>query len=121
MSTYSQPTVSHCPHVRTARSAVEANVTVAAMRATRRRSKASASIPPYSPATIIGSSPATAIIATAKVDPVSSYICSMTATIVSWPPSPASVEPIHIRVNAGLAAKRPQVDEVVAAQARHPR
>ena len=53
------------------------------MRATRRRSKASASIPPYSPARIIGTSPATAIIATAKVDSVSSYICSMTATIVS--------------------------------------
>ncbi len=30
-------------------------------------------------------------------------MCSMIATIVSWPPSPASVEPSHIRVNAGLA------------------
>ena len=58
-------------------------MTVAAMRATRRRSKASASMPPYSPATIIGSRPATAIIATANVDPVSSYICSMIATMVS--------------------------------------
>ena len=52
---------------------------------------------------IMGTRPTTAIIATAKVDPVRSYMCSMIATIVSWPPSPASVEPSHIRVNAGLA------------------
>ena len=56
---------------------------MAAISATRRRSNASASIPPYSPATIIGTRPATAIIATAKVDPVRSYMCSMIATIVS--------------------------------------
>ena len=55
------------------------------------------------PATIMGTSPATAIIETANVDPVMSYIWSMIATIVSWPPRPASVDPIHIRVNAGLA------------------
>ena len=54
------------------------------------------------PAMIMGTSPATAIIDTANVDPVRSYICSMIATIVSCPPSPASVEPIHMRVNAGL-------------------
>ena len=51
---------------------------------------------------IIGTRPATAIIATAKVSPVRSNTCSMTATIVNCPPRPASVEPIHRRVNAGL-------------------
>lgn len=88
--------------VRAARSAVETNVIVAAISATRRRSNASASIPPYSPARIIGTSPATAIIDTAKVLPVSTNTCSITVTIVSCPPIPARVEPIHIRAKAGL-------------------
>src|SRR5699024_11044490 len=67
--------------------------------------KASASMPPYSPPMIIGTSPATATIETAKVLPVSSKTCSITVTTVSWPPSPARVEPSHSFAKALLAGK----------------
>ena len=103
LSTYSHQTVSSPPHASTASVSVDAKVTDAAMSATRRRSNASASMPPYSPATIMGSRPATAIIATANVDPVRSNMCSMTATTVSCPPRPARVEPTHMRVKAELS------------------
>lgn len=102
-SPYSHHCVS-CPlQARTARSRVEQKVTEAARSATVRRSKASASIPPYRPAITMGASPATAIIDTAKVEPVSANMCSMTAAMVSCPPSPLSVDPIHMRANAGEA------------------
>ncbi|MDQ1129123.1 hypothetical protein QE381_001251 [Microbacterium sp. SORGH_AS 888] len=51
----------------------------------------------------MGTRPATATIATAKSEAVSAYTWSMTATMVSCPPMPDRVEPIHIRANAGLA------------------
>lgn len=83
LSAYSHQIVSVPVHVSAARSAVEANVTVAAISATRRRSNASASMPPYRPARIIGRRPATAIIETANVLSVSSNTCSITVTMVS--------------------------------------
>ncbi len=83
LSAYSHQMVSVPVHVSAASSAVEANVMVAAIRATLRRSNASASIPPYRPARIIGMSPATAIMDTANVLPVSTNTCSITVTIVN--------------------------------------
>ena len=68
----SHPTLSCPDQARIASSSVETKVTDAAISATRRRSKASASIPPYRPAMIIGTSPTTATIDTANVSPVSS-------------------------------------------------
>lgn len=101
LSTKRDATFSRPVHARAARRAVDTNVTEAASNATVRRSNASASMPPYSPASTIGTSPATAIIDTANVLWVSSNTCSITATTVSWPPMPESVDPIHRRANAG--------------------
>ncbi len=50
--------------------------------ATRRRSKRSASVPPYSPITTIGASAMPAINETAKVDEVMAYTCKATVTTV---------------------------------------
>lgn len=72
LSTYSHATLSPPLQARRASSSVEANVAVAAISATVRRSNASASIPPYRPAATIGTRPDTAIIETANVSPVSS-------------------------------------------------
>ena len=72
LSAYSHQIVSSCVQVSTASNRIETKVKTAATRPTMRRSKASASIPPYRPARIIGTRPATATIETAKVLAVSS-------------------------------------------------
>jgi hypothetical protein len=78
-----------------------AQPTTELMISTRLRSNASASIPPHSPAMIIGTRAMPPTSDTAKVDRVMSYTWSPTATMVSCPPMPAMAVPIQSLANAG--------------------
>src|SRR5205823_2965058 len=72
----------------------------------RRRSSASASAPPHSAKTSSGTSPATPMYPTQRLDRVSRYICTGTATAVSWLPKNDVVLPMKMRRYAGWRSGR---------------
>ncbi len=82
-------------------SAVDTQAKTAETSATVRRSNASASMPPYSPARIIGTSETTPTRETMNVDRVISYTSSPTVTLVIIVPMPAIELPSQSRAKAG--------------------
>ena len=65
---------------------------------TRRRSWASTMDPPYKPIAISGTTVNSPTRPTLKVDPVMSYTCRPTATVVRLAPMPDRNVPTHIRL-----------------------